>query len=1005
MYLTHLQYQSLQTPIQNNMQELWTLLNFINPDTFDDLDDFLEHYGDIKSKEKVDELHETIRPYILRRLKEDVEKSVPPKEETLIEVELTVLQKQYYRALYEKNLKFLHRNKKSAIDGPSINNLAMQLRKCCNHPFLLTGVETEVRSQSPNTDDVDSLVNASGKLVLLDKLLPRLKADGHRILIFSQFKIMLDIIEDYLNLRDFKNERIDGSITGMKRQAAIDRFQAKDSGSREQPFIMMLSTRAGGVGINLTAADTCIIFDSDWNPQNDLQAQARCHRIGQTKNVKIYRLLTRKTYEMQMFHMSSMKMGLDQAVLQGIENSGEKDIMTKEEVEKLLKHGAYDIFKEDQDGTSEKESNDFVSQDIDSILERRAKTVVHDNTGSNSTAKGGTFSKASFKNTASTSKEGEVDVDDPDFWTKVVGEAKEEEDEELGKRKRAKQSYNEKEYLKLLDAQIKHGVDEGSDSDDASQSSEFSDFGESEDESLNLDNEALVTIVKATKAKRKDERYQWGGSSSSEWKQGDVETLVNKALSLYGYGNIPLAQLIDKLRLSKSMKPEEMKRMLWALPLLSLLEAAEDDAQEANRKAEAASKEKQVEGGVLAQASSGDKSTDKSDDKSSDKTDDKGVIDVDMEDVNESTKPVEKETKDLLEESFKTLLTNNESWTKKAFADAVAYSQSVTSARDKEHVQKIMDGLHPAKSSSNEENPVKIKLAADFNENVWPALRSRGWKDERKSKAKGFTHQGKTFKSITAVLDAIPKRHPELTNMTKSLISSVAASCKEADSTAPVAVLDLTNITAKSLKTFLMDCAPLQLLADRKKPKRVNLKRLLNKLVYINSVHEIVSTSDVSVAKDASIEERNLHLSTLIKINPRTSRPHPEWTLLHDAILTRAATKHGWIDSNAAVAAVANDKSIRWGPPFEVDSSKAATNDKDDASDSETEKKLQAEYDKLSSTAARAGAYMKALTGTHSENLPAQVMNEVSLLLMYKNHSPYVILMYICCCLLRFVNA
>ena len=242
------------------MQELWTLLNFIDPDDFDDLDDFMDTYGDIKSKERVDQLHETIRPYILRRLKEDVEKSVPPKEETLIEVELTVLQKQYYRALYEKNLKFLHRNKKSALDGPSLNNLAMQLRKCCNHPFLLTGVETEVRAQDPDADVVESLVNASGKFVLLDKLLPRLKADGHRILLFSQFKIMLDIIEDYLHLREFKCERIDGSITGLKRQAAIDRFQAKEGASngREEPFIMLLSTRAGGVGINLTAADTCV---------------------------------------------------------------------------------------------------------------------------------------------------------------------------------------------------------------------------------------------------------------------------------------------------------------------------------------------------------------------------------------------------------------------------------------------------------------------------------------------------------------------------------------------------------------------------------------------------------------------------------------------------------------------------------------------------------------------------------------------------------------------------
>ena len=133
---------------------------------------------------------------------------------------------------------------------------------------------------------------------------------------------MLDILEDYLAAREMKFERIDGSITGNKRQMAIDRFQSPSVEGKEAPLVMLLSTRAGGVGINLTAADTCIIFDSDWNPQNDLQAQARCHRIGQTKNVKVYRLLSRKTYEMQMFHMSSLKMGLDQAVLQGFESGG-----------------------------------------------------------------------------------------------------------------------------------------------------------------------------------------------------------------------------------------------------------------------------------------------------------------------------------------------------------------------------------------------------------------------------------------------------------------------------------------------------------------------------------------------------------------------------------------------------------------------------------------------------------------------------------------------------------
>lgn len=229
------------------------------------MDDFLEEYGSMKSKEKIDEMHQVIRPYILRRLKEDVEKSVPPKEETLIEVELTVQQKQYYRALYEKNVGFLHKNKKP-LDGPSLNNLAMQLRKCCNHLFLLNGVEQEFRKQKENNDlsEADLLARGSGKLVLLDKLLPRLKENGHRVLVFSQFKIMLDILEDYLQARLLKFERIDGSITGHRRQAAIDRFQ--DPTSKDPPFVMLLSTRAGGVGINLTSAGK-VRLDPAHNPR------------------------------------------------------------------------------------------------------------------------------------------------------------------------------------------------------------------------------------------------------------------------------------------------------------------------------------------------------------------------------------------------------------------------------------------------------------------------------------------------------------------------------------------------------------------------------------------------------------------------------------------------------------------------------------------------------------------------------------------------------------------
>jgi SNF2 family DNA or RNA helicase len=239
-------------------------LNFVDPETFNDKAGFLEKYGEMKTKEIVDELHEAIRPYILRRLKEDVEKSVPPKEETLIEVEMTVAQKQYYRALYEKNVKFLLQNKKKALDGPSLNNLAMQLRKVCNHLFLLNGIEQEfrIKKRAEMLSEAELLVEGSGKLVLLDKLLPRLKQEGHRVLIFSQFKIMLDILEDYFNLRQMKFERIDGSITGHRRQKAIDRFQQpdKDGDSSTNPFIMMLTTRAGGAYAQWNALQSFACF-------------------------------------------------------------------------------------------------------------------------------------------------------------------------------------------------------------------------------------------------------------------------------------------------------------------------------------------------------------------------------------------------------------------------------------------------------------------------------------------------------------------------------------------------------------------------------------------------------------------------------------------------------------------------------------------------------------------------------------------------------------------------
>lgn len=152
------------------------------------------------------------------------------------------------------------------------------------------------------------LIPASGKMVLLDKLLPKLQKEGHKVLIFSQMVKMIDFIDEYCEFRKYNCERLDGRISGNERQKSIDRYNTDPNA-----FVFLLSTRAGGVGINLTAADTVIIFDSDWNPQNDIQAMARCHRIGQSKHVTIYRLITRRSFEAEMFERASKKLGLEQA--------------------------------------------------------------------------------------------------------------------------------------------------------------------------------------------------------------------------------------------------------------------------------------------------------------------------------------------------------------------------------------------------------------------------------------------------------------------------------------------------------------------------------------------------------------------------------------------------------------------------------------------------------------------------------------------------------------------
>ena len=187
------------TPLQNHVSELWSMLNFLEPDKFDDVEAFIVSYGDMQSAEQVKALTDCLRPYLLRRTKGDVDLGLTPMEETLISVDITNFQKRCYRAILERNRAVLLRGAESNGAGPSFNNVSMQLRHCCNHPFLIKGVvDAEGLSGADDATWLSHLVSSSGKMLLLDKLLPHLQAQGHRVLLFSQFTMLLDLIEEYV---------------------------------------------------------------------------------------------------------------------------------------------------------------------------------------------------------------------------------------------------------------------------------------------------------------------------------------------------------------------------------------------------------------------------------------------------------------------------------------------------------------------------------------------------------------------------------------------------------------------------------------------------------------------------------------------------------------------------------------------------------------------------------------------------------------------------------------
>ena len=272
-------------------------------------------------------------------------------------------------------------------------------------------------------------MRSSGKLLLTDKLLAKLRAEGRKVLIFSQMLGMLDLLEELCNARGYSHERLDGSVQGNLRQAAIDRFSKPETGS----FVFLLSTRAGGVGINLVAADTVIIYDSDWNPQNDAQAQARCHRIGQEKAVQVFRLVTKNTYEETMLDRASRKLGLEQVVLG--EGVGGKNL-SPEELERMLRLGAYHHLASDPAALEAMDavSNAFCDEDIEKLLATRTRKVkvdalrgtvslelTHNMTGGTATSSGsGAGAGAGTAGAGDANGESRPKIDDPEFWSKIL---------------------------------------------------------------------------------------------------------------------------------------------------------------------------------------------------------------------------------------------------------------------------------------------------------------------------------------------------------------------------------------------------------------------------------------------------------------------------------------------------------------------------------------------------------------------------------------------------------
>eukprot|EP01022_Parablepharisma_sp_SALTPOND_P033035 TRINITY_DN88077_c0_g1_i1.p1 TRINITY_DN88077_c0_g1~~TRINITY_DN88077_c0_g1_i1.p1 ORF type:complete len:953 (+),score=162.07 TRINITY_DN88077_c0_g1_i1:578-3436(+) len=337
------------TPLQNNLHELWSLLNCLVPDLFSSSSEFDEWFNFDKKPEEglsdekkaeiniqlAQKLRRILRPFLFRRTKIEVEKTIPPKKEIFINVGMTELQRKMYKDLLLKSM--------LQDDDRYYHNTLMQLRKVCDHPYLFPNVEPEGAPMYG-----EHIVTASSKMKILDKLLEKVLKKGSKAILFSQMTKMLDILEDYLVYRGIRYCRIDGETSYEERESQMDLFN--DPNSHEVP-VFLLSTRAGGLGISLTGADTVIIFDSDFNPQVDLQAMDRAHRIGQTRPVTVYRFIAQHTIEEKIVERQAVRLKLESIVIKNtnkVSGKVEKGF-SRDELKQMLQFGADQVFEGNDD--------------------------------------------------------------------------------------------------------------------------------------------------------------------------------------------------------------------------------------------------------------------------------------------------------------------------------------------------------------------------------------------------------------------------------------------------------------------------------------------------------------------------------------------------------------------------------------------------------------------------------------------------------------------------------